>query len=303
MHYNSVMRIDFGIRVYEKNELGRWDMKIKKVCRMLGVTLLAASLMAVPVSAAPSVDELQKEKAAAQSQVSSLQQELTGILVKLDELETELVEKGQEVTQVTSDLEAAKEKEAKQYEDMKLRIQYMYEDGDATFVSKLLESNSIADILNQAEYVSKVHSYDRKALEEYVKTTQQVAELKTTLETEISNLENMQTTYSEEKDNLNSTIETKKEVILTSRFRRQRQQLQLQDRRNWKNRQDVPQRQLKIREIPDRHKAESASQAILQQITDRQHRAARQEMLPQRIPQERRIRTRQLSQRHLSIIQ
>lgn len=213
MHYNSVMRIDFGIKVYEKNELGRWDMKIKKVCRMLGVTLLAASLMAVPVSAAPSVDELQKEKAAAQSQVSSLQQELTGILVKLDELETELVEKGQEVTQVTSDLEAAKEKEAKQYEDMKLRIQYMYEDGDATFVSKLLESNSIADILNQAEYVSKVHSYDRKALEEYVKTTQQVAELKTTLETEISNLENMQTTYSEEKDNLNSTIETKKAEV------------------------------------------------------------------------------------------
>lgn len=188
-------------------------MKIKKVCRMLGITVLAASLMAVPVSAAPSVNELQKDKAAAQSQVSSLQQELTGILVKLDELETELVQKGEEVTQVTSDLEAAKEKEAKQYEDMKLRIQYMYEEGDATFVSKILESNSIADILNQAEYVSKVHSYDRKALEEYVKTTEQVAELKTTLETEISNLESMQTTYSEEKDSLNATIETKKAEV------------------------------------------------------------------------------------------
>lgn len=169
--------------------------------------------MVVPVSAAPSVDALQQEKAAAQSQVSSLQKELTEILVKLDELETEVIAKGEEVTQVTADLEAAKEKEAKQYEDMKLRIQYMYEEGDATFVSKLLESNSIADILNQAEYVSKVHSYDRKALEEYVKTTEQVAELKTTLETEMSNLEQMQVSYSDEKDSLNATIDTKKAEV------------------------------------------------------------------------------------------
>lgn len=188
-------------------------MKIKKVCKMLGTVVLAVSVMAAPVSAAPSVDELQKNKAAAQSQVSSLQQELTSILVKLDELETELIAKGDEVTQVTTELEAAKEKEAKQYADMKLRIQYMYEEGDATFVSKLLESESIADVLNQAEYISKVHSYDRKALEEYVATTQQVAELKTTLETEISNLEEMQTSYSAEKDSLNATIDTKKAEV------------------------------------------------------------------------------------------
>lgn len=188
-------------------------MKIKRVCKMLGTVVLAISIMAVPVSAAPSVDELQKNKAAAQSQVSSLQQELTGILVKLDELETELIAKGDEVTQVTSELEAAKEKEAKQYADMKLRIQYMYEEGDVTFLSKLLESESIADVLNQAEYISKVHSYDRKALEEYVATTQQVAELKTTLETEISNLEEMQTSYSAEKDSLNATIDSKKAEV------------------------------------------------------------------------------------------
>ena len=112
------------------------------------------------------------------------------------------------MTQATADLEDAQKKEEKQYEDMKLRIKYMYEEGNTTFVEKLLTADSISELLNQADFVQSVHSYDRKMLQEYVDTKQQIADLKATLETEMANMEQMQDDYEGEKQNLNATIET-----------------------------------------------------------------------------------------------
>ena len=43
----------------------------------------------------------------------------------MNELEGQLVAKGQEISKAEEDLKAAQEKETQQYEDMKLRIKYM----------------------------------------------------------------------------------------------------------------------------------------------------------------------------------
>ena len=51
---------------------------------------------------------------------------------------------------------------------MKLRIKYMYEKGDASMLVSLIESDSFADLVNKAEYIQNVHTYDRKMLDEYV---------------------------------------------------------------------------------------------------------------------------------------
>lgn len=202
------MRADVLSKIINLESQDRYFMYKKKFGKLVIASLMAAALTVTPVFAAPTVNELEQKKAEEQNKVSALQAELTELLTKMGDLEADLIEKGTEVTQATTDLEVAQKKEEKQYEDMKLRIKYMYEEGDATFVEKLLTADSISELLNQADFVQSVHSYDRKMLQEYVDTKEQIADLKETLETEMANMEKMQENYEAEKQNLNTTIET-----------------------------------------------------------------------------------------------
>ncbi len=186
---------------------------MKRLGSALLVTALTCSLVVTPVFAEPSIDTLKKNKSAAQSEVNSLQEELTALVSKISKLEGDLIAKGQEITQAEEDLEAAKIKEEEQYEAMKLRIKFMYEEGGSSFLETLVSAENFTDLVNKAEYVQNVHSYDRNMLNEYVETKQQVQDLKTTLETEMSNLESLQVEFEAEKDTLDSTIENKKDEI------------------------------------------------------------------------------------------
>lgn len=184
-----------------------------KAAKVLGVSILTMSLMVTPVMAAPSINELEAGKKAAQNEVASLQSELTTIMTKINDLEVKLVEKGEEIEEAKVDLKAAEEKEKKQYEDMMLRIKYMYEEGEVGFAQSFLESESITEALNTAEYIQKVHDYDRQMLKEYEKTTNEVKELKETLETELQNMEKLQDEFENDKEKLNDTIASKKSEI------------------------------------------------------------------------------------------
>ena len=186
---------------------------MKRLGKSLLLSVLASSLIVTPAMAAPSVNELQNNKQQAEQEVQSLQEELTNLMTKIDDLELDLIEKGQEVEEVSKDLEKAEKKEKKQYDRMLLRIKYMYESGDVNVLETFLEAESISDVLNQAEYVQNVHSYDRKMLKEYEKTKKQVETLKETKENELNELESLQTKFEEDKTKLNETIEEKKTQI------------------------------------------------------------------------------------------
>ena len=186
---------------------------MKRIHNAFIATALACSLAVTPVFAAPSEADLKKQKSAAEQQVSSLQSQLTDLMAKINQLENDMVAKGEEITQAEADLKAAQEKEDQQQEDMKLRIKYMYEEGDGSALERILSSGSIAEMLNQADYIKSVHEYDRKMLEEYVKTKQQVADLKDTLETEMKNLETMQADYEKQQKTLSATLESKQAEV------------------------------------------------------------------------------------------
>ena len=171
-----------------------------------GIRLITAvvtsSMIVTPVLAAPSVDDLKKEKAAKQSEVSSLQSQLTTLMGKVNTLESELIQTGEDITKAQGDLEVAQEKEKEQYAAMKKRIKYMYEAGnDSAF--------DFTDLLSKAEYVQNVHSYDRKQLQEYVETKQQISDLKDSLEKDQKELESKQVEYEKQGDNLNNLITSK----------------------------------------------------------------------------------------------
>lgn len=178
-----------------------------------GIRLITAvvtsSMIVTPVLAAPSVDDLKKEKAAKQSEVSSLQSQLTTLMGKVNTLESELIQTGEDITKAQGDLEVAQEKEKEQYAAMKKRIKYMYEAGNDSEFETLVTSEDFTDLLSKAEYVQNVHSYDRKQLQEYVETKQQISDLKDSLEKDQKELESKQVEYEKQGDNLNNLITSK----------------------------------------------------------------------------------------------
>ena len=182
-----------------------------------GIRLITAvvtsSMIVTPVLAAPSVDDLKKEKASKQNEVSSLQSQLTTLMGKVNTLESELIQTGEDITKAQSDLVVAQKKEKEQYAAMKKRIKYMYEAGNDSAFETLVTSDDFTDLLSKAEYVQNVHSYDRKQLQEYVETKQQISGLKDSLEKDQKELESKQAEYEKQGDNLNNLITSKSSEV------------------------------------------------------------------------------------------
>ena len=189
-------------------------MKMKKVRSVLLAAALTCSMIVTPVMAAPDdTTSLQNQKESAQDEVNGLQAQLNELFTKTNDLETQLINKGQEITKAQEDLVAAEEKKQQQYEDMKLRIKYMYEEGDTSALERIVASGSISEMLTQTEYVEKVHAYDRDKLREYAETVQEVEDLKTSLESDMTKLQNLDEEYKTQTAELSSTIESKRAEV------------------------------------------------------------------------------------------
>ena len=186
---------------------------MNKIGKRILAAAVASSVLVTPVFADPSVDDLKKSKESAQNEVSSLQTQLNTVVGKITELESQLSSKGEEIIQAQSDLEDAEAEEQKQYADMKVRIKYMYEEGNSSLLETLFSSTSFTDLLNKAEYVAEVHSYDRDKLSEYEATTKQVETMKNDLQDEYEQMQTMQTELEGEKASLPATLEDKQSEI------------------------------------------------------------------------------------------
>lgn len=186
---------------------------MKKFSTKLLAAVVTSSLIVTPVMAAPSTESIEKEKATAQSEAASLRSQLTEVVTQINQIEEDLTEKGEQIIQTTADLEEAEATEKQQYEDMKLRIKYMYEQGDGSAVEALVTSENFSDLVNKAEYVQNVHDYDREKLAEYVATKEQVAELKTSLEEEQKDLEEKEAQFTEKQESLNTMLSSKEAEI------------------------------------------------------------------------------------------
>lgn len=186
---------------------------MKKMRTRLLAALLASSMVVLPVHAEPTVDDLKDDKKKVQQEMESLQDELAAILNKIDELENQLIAKGEEIIEATDDLEEAEIQEQEQYEAMKLRIKFMYEEGDSSMVEALVTSENFTDLVNNAEYIQNVHTYDREKLEEYVETKEKIAELKSKLEKEQEEMLVLQDEYESQEADLNTMIEEKQDEV------------------------------------------------------------------------------------------
>ena len=159
------------------------------------------------------ISNLEGQKSALNNEVSGLNDELTDTLLNIEVLESDLADKEVEIQEAEIAYEEAKATEERQYEDMKLRIQYLYESGNDSYLEILLTSDSIADLVNRVDYAEELQEYDNRLLDEYKAAKQAVIELQARLEQEKEELLEMQAQLEEEKANLQNMIARKKSEI------------------------------------------------------------------------------------------
>ena len=160
----------------------------KRIAKTFVAAALITSIAGTSVWA-DDVTDLTNKKNAAESQLSQTQSELAYLLVQMDELEVKMHDKNEEIDQANADLAVAEQNMQNQYDDMKLRIKYMYEDQSTSIAEAFLTAESMSDALNKAEYARQVYDYDRGKLDEMAATASQIQQLKSTLDADKKELE------------------------------------------------------------------------------------------------------------------
>ena len=137
------------------------------------------------------LQELSALKSDAAAYIQKLDGELADLQGQIDSLGTQMTEKNAEIEASKVQLADAKAREEEQYASMKLRIKYMYENGDTNFLDLLFEAESLSDMLNRAEYIQKVSEYDRQKLDEFVAVRNEIEETELRLTEEYNELDRM----------------------------------------------------------------------------------------------------------------
>ncbi|MDO4312149.1 MAG: peptidoglycan DD-metalloendopeptidase family protein [Eubacteriales bacterium] len=193
-------------------------MKGKRlVSILLTLTLAFGMVMQVQASSISETqkkgEELQSQKSAAEAEKKELTNQLNTLITEMDQTASDIEAKQDEIAEKEDELIQAQIDENNQYESMKKRIKYMYENGNTQFIEILLESKSIGDFLNNAEYIAQISEYDRNMLTEFQDTVKLVDKQKTALEDEKAELETLQTELQAKQDKLNTLLEEKADEI------------------------------------------------------------------------------------------
>lgn len=192
-------------------------MRRRKRSIISTVLVIALSLgMVLNVNAA-TVDEAQKkaeelenQKKAAEKEKDSLASQLNSIIADMNDTKEKLEKKQDEIQKAEDELVQAKVDENDQYESMKKRIKFMYENGNSQLLEILVSSDSIGDLLNKAEYVSQISAYDRDMLIEFQDVVKDVEEKEASLKDEYEVLSGLQDELVAKQNEVQALLDSKK---------------------------------------------------------------------------------------------
>lgn len=173
-------------------------MHKKRIARY-GTALICAfgvALSSMPVHA-EDIESLENKTSNLRDQLDGINQDMVEISDKIAETEAQIEESNNEVFRLEASLQISRNNEEKQYDNMKSRIKYMYENGSETMISMLFSADSMADFLNKADFVQNVTEYDRDMLENLV-------EVREGIETQEDDLKKQQQELADLKEQLNS---------------------------------------------------------------------------------------------------
>lgn len=160
------------------------------------------------------IAELQTLRSDAQAYIAAMDAELSAVEENIAALGEKKEEKENQIAVTGQELEEAISEEEVQYESMKRRIQFMYENGNQSYLDALLSSHSIAELLNKADYVAQITAYDREMLDKYVDTRKLVEDKKAQLIAENEELSVLIYNAEVEAQSYEQLIAAKAEVLI-----------------------------------------------------------------------------------------
>ncbi len=143
------------------------------------------------------IADLKQSKGNVEYKVAELNKQLVSISARITELEGELTAKNEDIVAAQQELAAAQQRKKKQYADMKVRIQYMYENSNKSYFETLISAQNITDLLNMVEYIREIESYDRQKLTEYEDTVTEITGKEQQLAADYRDLEQMKASVEE----------------------------------------------------------------------------------------------------------
>lgn len=152
------------------------------------------------------IDSLKGSQNALKGQLNNLNEQLEQVGDNLNELESQIAIKQTDIVQTQAALEEAQQVEQEQYDLMKARIKFLYEQGENSYLELLLTSENLGDVLNRAEYISEVNLYDQQLLQEYQSTCAQVTEAEQQLQTELAELGDMKVQVEAEQSKVSGLV-------------------------------------------------------------------------------------------------
>ncbi len=204
---------------------------LKIVC---GVVAAASVVTAVPTLYADTIDDLKKkqeelkkeqeelekksqdlknEKNITQDEIDALEKQLKELLDKINELDKQASELTVQIFETNEKLDEQIAIQEKQYQEMKLRIQYMYENQNADVAESFISSDSMADLLNSVEYYQKIYDYDRDKLDEIEATRLEIERLKTKLEGELEEVKKAEEEMSQKRAEVAQLVSEKEDYL------------------------------------------------------------------------------------------
>lgn len=204
-------------------------MKKRMVCLALALIVSATQIVSVSASREEELREEQawtsqqldatyarmndlwSQKQQLESEIASLDETLVNVMVSIEALKNDIANKEVEIENTKQEIVKAQNAKDKQYESMKLRIQYLFEKGgnDAWF-QMMMNAENLSDLLTRAEYTQKLYAQDRENLEKYENLVVEVQNLEAKYEQEKAELEGMQQEYEAESQNLQYEIDVRR---------------------------------------------------------------------------------------------
>ena len=159
------------------------------------------------------LDELQSLKDDTAAYITAMDAKLNEINANVANLNAQATAKQAEIDETNATLAQQEEDINSQYETMKMRIKFMYENGQTEYVEMILGSDSLGDFLNKAEYISELTAYDRSMLQKMKDTRAQIEETKVTLENEQKNLDSLLEEAKKEKNSVEQLVAAKQSQL------------------------------------------------------------------------------------------
>lgn len=171
------------------------------------VSSLAIVLSVFTSFADEDISSLEGQTATLQNELEGINEEILSLSEEISTAEMQIEILNGEIARTSDALAEAVENESQQYENMKSRIKYMYEHGNATLLEMLFSAENMTDFLNKADFIENLSEYDRKALDDLMSVHQQIESQKETLEIQQESLKEIRAGLSTRQTELQAKAE------------------------------------------------------------------------------------------------